>query len=821
MYDKNDKSVRATLREYVKDRTKWFFWYHNIQRLEAIKKFENEDKHNNRREVKEKEDRFLKGFKIDKVDPIMDLLLGFLDSTLDEARLKKANDFTEYALYISDRRSFSYFRRAESRKEMSGEIDYDKHRDHAVHTLYNYLLGWYIFDHLHSFRCAFREIFKKLEVKFENHQYEKNFYSDSNREDLRPKKENPTGTLTSMSLIDFLKELPLVNHFGDVWPVASLLHDVGYILEGSLSPASPKIEHERVTNGAKVLHDYFNHWAWRNLPVDFRAAASIAKSIECVVPDFTGSKSLPSLADRLRDIGYLENIRKQCIREQTTRSISPLVENIYEGYALNLEAFKLWELFYKHYSINPMDANPMEEILKQVKEKYKDDVWKGSDTAKINLNHGVCGGLMLLQAATFWHERIWGLEPEESWVWEKIQNGICDKNKASLPVSKTTFNSIRDSLTYTENHQSHIPAHIWLRGWFSYTDWIKDLWATASVAIHDYVTQKTWNPDKEDKLRIKLEADPLAYLQILVDVLQEWDRYTVLGESAFSGKEPLQSYETKLAVRNQSKLRLAYPKRNEYEDEIEKTLDRILIDWNEYIEIKGPMLKERFVMDDKRFVELTLWPSMPLLSGQRNVQAIEYRLVFVVERKCALRYEGKIGKDGLKYLDGVEKSYSPMKPEDLLTDFRTNVKEQGGNASGPSKSESWFFRDVEELPDEVQLRVDDWDTVDVNRFVETYKKGKWQGSYINFKNEVGAKAILTDACKKILEEMTRVVGPVIREELAKRLGCPKREIEVNVNKLLDAGILDNTSDGKIVFPYNAFEPKNFQLPQRRSDVAES
>ena len=132
------ENIRITLKAYVVDKSKWFYWYHRIDRLEAILEFKNE---------KESylKDPFLESIKEKNGDPIEEVLVGFLDSTLDEARLKKANDFSKYALYVSDKRSFSYFRRAESKREMSGEIDFDKHRDHAVHTLYNYLLGWYIF----------------------------------------------------------------------------------------------------------------------------------------------------------------------------------------------------------------------------------------------------------------------------------------------------------------------------------------------------------------------------------------------------------------------------------------------------------------------------------------------------------------------------------------------------------------------------------------------------------------------------------------------------------------------------------------------------
>ncbi len=553
-----DNNIRTTLKSYVQKNNTWFFWYHNIYRLEGIKEFENKDKNKlelalgvaDENKIKE-DDSFLKKYKKDNGNPISDVLFGFLDSTLDEARLKKANDFAEYALYISDKRSFTYFRRAESKKEMSGEIDYDKHRDHAVHTLYNYLLGWYIFDNLENFRTAFGDIFfTKLQIKPKNSDHEEDFYG-ANKAYLPKDKD--------------VSQLALVNHFGDVWPVASLLHDVGYILEGSLSSASPKVEHEHVTNGAKVLHDYFNHWAWRGLPVDFRAATAIAKSIKCVVPDFKGSRSLPSLSDRLCDIGHLDHIREKCNKDGS----EPLDAKDKSEYALNREAFTLWELFYKKYLNSSADKTDMAKILNEVKEKYRDDVWKGGDTAKISLNHGVCGGLMLLQAATFWYELIWGLKPKERLSpWQRISDAEKAKNKEDFPVSEKIFNEIRHSLTYTDEHKSRIPAHIWLRGWFSYTDWIKDLWATASVAIHDYVSMETWNPDGKDDLKIDLKTDPLAYLQILVDNLQEWDRYTVLGESAFSGKEPLQSYETKLVVikNKKPKLWLAYPKRNEYED---------------------------------------------------------------------------------------------------------------------------------------------------------------------------------------------------------------------------------------------------------------
>jgi len=463
-----DENIRTTLRDYVKDKNKWFYWYHDINRLEKIWIFKPEGN-----EEKEDEDPILKEFKKKHGDPIEDVLVGFLNSTLDEARLKKANDFASYALYISDKRSFAYFRRAESKREMSGEIDFDKQRDHAVHTLYNYLLGWYVFDHLKEFREAFRRFFKNsLEITLAPNKKEKQFYTPPNN--YYPNR--PYG----LDDKNFFADLPLVNHFGDVWPLASLLHDVGYILEGSLSPASPKTEHERVINGAKVLHDYSNHWLWRHTTIDFRAAINIAINMNCIVPDYKSSKSMSALSDRLRDIGNLENIRKKGLENKK----EPLNPEDTGEYALNLEAFELWKLFYKKYIDNvnigliliendikntkgliiienEIKSN-MGLILQEVIKEYENDVWEGGITTKINLNHGVSGGLMLLQASTFWYEFMWGLE---STNWNYIHL-IQEEKRSNDPVSEKVFEKIQNEIT-----RKRIPAHIWLREEKGFATW--------------------------------------------------------------------------------------------------------------------------------------------------------------------------------------------------------------------------------------------------------------------------------------------------------------------------------------------------------------
>ena len=83
-------------------------------------------------------------------------------------------------------------------------------------------------------------------------------------------------------------------------------------------------------------------------------------------------------------------------------------------------------------------------------------------------------------------------------------------------------------------------------------------------------------------VKIGLDDDPLAFLGVLVDGLQEWDRYKVArrGEAAFSGKELLQSIEVGIWVdSNTIHLKYPDPKRDNERDwgkDITNTMDNCL-----------------------------------------------------------------------------------------------------------------------------------------------------------------------------------------------------------------------------------------------------
>lgn len=635
-------NIKDTLFEYVTDQNKWFYWYHSPERLEELYKQDHEEDPDYKADSKfnfiKRRWRF-NGKTVTRNDGkqsrIEENLADFFDAVLDEVRLKKANDFAEYALYISDNEDLAYFRNTVAKREVIADIDYNRQRDHAVHTLYNYLLGWYIFDHSVKLSDAFKDHFVK-KLKIYPDKCEKQLLKFYNKKQFHIKV--PTASNISIGL---------VHEFADVWLIASLLHDIGYILEGSLSSASPDVEHLRVSNGSKIIHDYFNHYFWKSFEVDFRVGKNIAKTLDVVVPDFRYSVSLASLGDRLCDIGSCENIRKELDKAMAITKDKAITEQ----YGLNREAFSIWK---EHYKLHNIDK--MEIILSVIERVYKNMLWVGSDYGKRNLDHGVCSGLITLQALTFFRELFWGF-CQTDWVsslGEDEEPSFCLKQKKSRNtvdrVSQELFEHIKKEITRVPKRIRVIRDAIDPNGdcnlnkdnifcklrpdfWFK-----KILWATASSAIHSIIQKKEYTKqclkhlDKElkqsqdstyieedknvldnklDNLKISVDDDPLAFLGVFVDILQEWDRYKVTGrgEAAFSGDEPLQStgvylfknkgdfdksglevlYE-KNCEYNVNSIYLMYPagdhEKKDWVTELKKTMRYGLkSDWNSIVEI--------------------------------------------------------------------------------------------------------------------------------------------------------------------------------------------------------------------------------------------
>lgn len=140
---------------------------------------------------------------------------------MDEVRLRYAASCTKTILQSSDLTDADHFRQGLMRREITQNIAYPKQRDHSAHTLHNYLLGWYIYQ-------GSPLIQQKISEHFELRDWPNN------------------------------GGVPFIN----LWPFVSLLHDIGYLFEGAITPLSTDIQHEQVQIGAEVAHDYFHHRFW-------------------------------------------------------------------------------------------------------------------------------------------------------------------------------------------------------------------------------------------------------------------------------------------------------------------------------------------------------------------------------------------------------------------------------------------------------------------------------------------------------------------------------------------------------------------------------
>lgn len=88
-------------------------------------------------------------------------------------------------------------------------------------------------------------------------------------------------------------------------------------------------------------------------------------------------------------------------------------------------------------------------------------------------------------------------------------------------------------------------------------------------------------------------------------------------------------------------------------------------------------------------------------------------------------------------------------------------------------------------------------------FVEAWKTGKSQRSArISFATPELLWQVLTAKRWELLKALCGT-GPVSIREAARRTGRDVKAVHGDVTALLDAGILNRTTDGKIEFPYDA------------------
>lgn len=87
------------------------------------------------------------------------------------------------------------------------------------------------------------------------------------------------------------------------------------------------------------------------------------------------------------------------------------------------------------------------------------------------------------------------------------------------------------------------------------------------------------------------------------------------------------------------------------------------------------------------------------------------------------------------------------------------------------------------------------------RFLRAWETGEPQGAHIGFASLEDLWKTLTVKRWEILKAMTGA-GPLAIREIARRVERDVKAVHGDVRALLNAGLLDKTDDGKVVFPYD-------------------
>lgn len=84
------------------------------------------------------------------------------------------------------------------------------------------------------------------------------------------------------------------------------------------------------------------------------------------------------------------------------------------------------------------------------------------------------------------------------------------------------------------------------------------------------------------------------------------------------------------------------------------------------------LLRTRVVYAENAFVELVLWQVPKPLKG--SAHKYKYRLAYIVNGECVLRYDNETGKGDHRHYAGHENKYTFSTPEKLMADFQRDIQ---------------------------------------------------------------------------------------------------------------------------------------------------
>jgi hypothetical protein len=83
------------------------------------------------------------------------------------------------------------------------------------------------------------------------------------------------------------------------------------------------------------------------------------------------------------------------------------------------------------------------------------------------------------------------------------------------------------------------------------------------------------------------------------------------------------------------------------------------------------LLRTRIVFSEDAFAELVLWQLPKPVAG--STHGFKYRLAYIVESVCVVRYDNEVGKGDHRHVNGKETAYIFKTPDKLIADFQRDI----------------------------------------------------------------------------------------------------------------------------------------------------
>ena len=83
------------------------------------------------------------------------------------------------------------------------------------------------------------------------------------------------------------------------------------------------------------------------------------------------------------------------------------------------------------------------------------------------------------------------------------------------------------------------------------------------------------------------------------------------------------------------------------------------------------LLRTRIAYSETAFAELVLWQVPKPMAG--STHRYKYRLAYVVDGVCVVRYDNEVGKGDHRHIDGKERAYTFKPPDKRTADFQRDI----------------------------------------------------------------------------------------------------------------------------------------------------